>query len=71
LQHEGVDPNQARSQAVASVAEDEENAELRRLAALMTPADERELKLRATHLEQMQPLLAQLRPEYNQALKDK
>jgi len=71
LQHEGIDPNQARSQAVASVAEDEENGELRRLAALMTPADERELKLRATHLEQMQPLLAQLRPEYNQALKDK
>ena len=71
LQYEGVDPNQARNQAVARVAEEQENAELGRLATLMTPADERELKLRVTHLEQMQPLLAQLRSEYNQALKDK
>lgn len=71
LQHEGVDPTQARDEAVARVAEEEENAELSRLAALMTPADERELKLRAPHLQQMQPLLAQLRAEYSQALKDR
>ena len=68
-QRAGAAPIQARDQAIAKVARDE-GAEVARIVSSMSPKELRDLESHATHLLQMQPVLAQMKMEVGQATTD-
>jgi rubrerythrin len=60
----------ARDQAIASL-ERNEGEEVERIVSSMSRQDLRDLESSSAHLQQMQPVLAQMRKETGQATMDK
>jgi hypothetical protein len=68
-QHAGTAPLQARGQSIAKLARNE-GQEVERIVSGMSPKDLRDLESRSPHLQQMQPVLTQMRMETGQATMD-
>jgi hypothetical protein len=65
-QHAGTAPEQAREQALSDLARNE-GEEVERIFSGMSPKDGRDLESNSVHLEQLQPVLVQMRKEASQA----
>jgi hypothetical protein len=68
-QQAGEAPIPARDQAIASLMRNE-GEEVERVVSSMSSKDLRDLESRSAHLQQMQPVLAQMRKEAGQATMD-
>jgi hypothetical protein len=69
-QHAGTAPEQAREQTLADLSRNE-GEEVDRIFSGMSLRDKQDLESHSAHLEQLQPVLAQMRKEASQATMDK